>query len=141
MRIRCFGVLDEELPTTEKLVELMHQVENGEVGRPEIEIVDGEGQAEKIFHIGALFREGDGECVGWLISTRDNAKGKTYAYCMNSHTPTPQHLTVLFCGSPEIIHPSAVLQLNEVTDFVQKLIDGTATQSHSWKRLIEIISE
>ncbi|QDT27551.1 hypothetical protein Enr10x_28690 [Gimesia panareensis] len=140
MRIRCFGDSAKELSTTDKLVDLMRRIENGEVERPEIEVVGGEGQVEKIIHIGALFREGSGECVGWLVSTRENASRRNYAYCVNSETPMPQYLNVLFCGSPEAVDQSAVLRVDQVADLVPKLIDGNSTQSYSRKRLTEIMA-
>lgn len=140
MRIRCFGYFDEELLATDKLVALMHMVESGEVERPEIELVDEQGEAETIVHIGALFGATSGECVGWLVSTRDTASHQNYAYCMNSVTPTPQCTSVLFCGSPETVGQSAILSVDQVADFVQELVDGKSKQLYSRKIFSEVFS-
>ena len=62
MRIRCFGYIDEQLVSLERLVDIMREIEVGNIERSEIEIVDdGSEDGEQAKGDGGLF------CIDILI--------------------------------------------------------------------------
>ena len=129
LRLRCFGYVDEQIDSMDKAEQLMEEVENGVIERPEVEIVQElEGQErliERLIHMGALFREsGDERCLGWLVSTHDEPTRDNFAYCTANPQRPPNRLDrVLFCGAPESIDESAILQRAEALDLISVLVE------------------
>jgi hypothetical protein len=125
LRLRCFGYVDEQIDSMDKAEQVMEEIEVGTIERPEIEIVQEVEGHERLIHVGALFREGgDERCLGWLLSIHDEPTRDNFAYCRANLQQPPNRLErVLFCGAPESIDESAILQRAEALELISVLVE------------------
>jgi hypothetical protein len=128
LSIRCEGYFDEPLSSSSQIEELMSGIEAGSIERPEFEIVDNDSNLS--VHVGALYLEGSGSCrpIGWLVSKLDCSDPRNYAVC-DSSTPDDPVKGLIFCGVPETINRSAIIDREMVIEAVLIITEGGAKRS------------
>jgi hypothetical protein len=123
MLISCVGYVEDEVASGENIQQVMTDMAEGIIERPEFRLVPVPPDNRPIIYVGALFREG-GEVMleGWFIW---HIFGRTdVAYCVNRSGERVGHKHVLLCGAPEAIDTSAILSTPEAVGLLKSYAKG-----------------
>jgi len=128
-QIRCAGYFEEDLTNLDRIEQVMAEIEEGSIRRPEFELVFPIGGKMPPVYAAALFREGGDVFVeGWFLwhilkGSPDNA-----VYCIkNCEERKTGYKHVLRCGAPEAVNTSAILSRIEAAKLLKSLAKGEPT--------------
>ena len=121
LKIRCLGHFDELFTSTNRIFEAMSQIEAGIIKRPELEILDED--SEVCAHLALLGIEGNPRPIGWLVTKLGNENQSDYIACKKSDVDKFIE-DVMFCGAPEIIKNSAILDKQEAVSVAIFIIEN-----------------
>jgi hypothetical protein len=124
VEIICNGYVEEELTNFDQIEEVMAEIEQGTILRPEFELVF---PTEKPTVCAAVcFREAeDGFVEGWFVWHILEESKNTAVYCLKSckiGQAGSKH--VMCCGCPEVIDSSAILSRGDALRILESLVNG-----------------
>jgi hypothetical protein len=128
MRIRCTHYFDEDLTDLQRVGDVMNDIANGKIRRPEFEVVlKKKGQKERVLQVAALFEEGK-EFEGWFVShpSEDDPR-KLVAYRVIDRTASAGCKELLLSGCPETIDISGILSQFEACELIKALVNEEVT--------------
>lgn len=113
LKIQCLGYFDELFTNTNRICETMSHIEAGIIRRPELEILDEDSGVRA--HLALLEIARNPRPIGWLVTKLGNDNRSNYIVCKKSNVDKCIE-NVMFCGGPELIKDSAILDKQEAAN-------------------------
>src|SRR5262249_53740423 len=115
---------EEELTNYNRIREIMGVIEQGNILRPEFELVFV--NKKPTVYAAALFREGEPVFLeGWFVWHIFRGSPDNAVYCLkNIRVGEAGSKEVLRCGAPEVIDCSAILSNTDATRLLESLAKG-----------------
>jgi len=124
VRIICVGYFEEELTNYNRIKEIMAQIEQGNILRPEFELVFA--NKKPTVYAAALFREGEPVFLeGWFVWHIFKGSPDNAVYCLKRiKVGEAGSKETLRCGAPEVIDCSAILSSADAAKLLESLAKG-----------------